>query len=58
MVKKKIHPGGEGTFMFIGGCLLVLLLGVMTSVGALTSSGLKFGSDFWNILRCLTENFF
>jgi K+-transporting ATPase ATPase A chain len=36
MVKKKIHPGGEGTFPVHGGLFIGLLLGVILLVGALT----------------------
>ncbi len=36
MVKKRIHPGGEGTFPVHGGIFVGLLLGVILLVGALT----------------------
>jgi K+-transporting ATPase ATPase A chain len=36
MVKKKIHPGGEGTFPVDGPLFVILLMGVMIIVGALT----------------------
>ena len=36
MVKKKIHPGGEGTFPVDGPLFVFLLIGVMVIVGALT----------------------
>ena len=36
MVKKKIHPGGEGTFPVDGPLFVFLLIGVMIIVGALT----------------------
>ena len=36
MVKKKIHPGGEGTFPVDGPLFVLLLIGVMIIVGALT----------------------
>jgi len=36
MVKKRIHPGGEGTFPVHGGLFVGLLLGVILLVGALT----------------------
>ena len=36
MVKKKIHPGGEGTFPVDGPLFVLLLIGVILIVGALT----------------------
>jgi K+-transporting ATPase ATPase A chain len=36
MVKKKVHPGGEGTFPVDGPLFVILLMGVMIIVGALT----------------------
>ena len=36
MARKKIHPGGEGTFPVHGGLFIGLLLGVIILVGALT----------------------
>lgn len=36
MVKKKIHPGGEGTFPTEGPLFVALLIGVVIFVGALT----------------------
>ena len=36
MAKKKIHPGGEGTFPVEGGLFVGLLMGVILLVGALT----------------------
>jgi K+-transporting ATPase ATPase A chain len=36
MARKRIHPGGEGTFPVHGGLFVGLLLGVIVLVGALT----------------------
>jgi potassium-transporting ATPase potassium-binding subunit len=36
MVKKKVHPGGEGTFPTQGPLFVALLIGVVIFVGALT----------------------
>jgi K+-transporting ATPase ATPase A chain len=36
LARKKIHPGGEGTFPVDGGLFVVLLIGVIIMVGALT----------------------
>ena len=36
MVKKRIHPGGEGTFPVDGPIFVGLLIGVIMLVGALT----------------------
>ncbi len=36
LAKKRIHPGGEGTFPVDGGLFVALLIGVVVLVGALT----------------------
>ena len=36
MVKKRVHPGGEGTFPVDGPLFVGLLIGVIVLVGALT----------------------
>ena len=54
MVKKKIHPGGEGTFPLLHGGLFVgLLLGVILLVGALTFfPALTLGPVLGTPLKC------
>ncbi len=36
LARKKVHPGGEGTFPVDGGLFIALLIGVILMVGALT----------------------